>query len=321
MSRRAQAPHRTSLPDPKYGNAMLAKFINMVMKSGKKSVAEKIVYGALDRMSERVGNDKGRALEMLGQALDNIKPAVEVKSRRVGGATYQVPVEVRASRRETLAMRWAIEAARARSEKRCPCASRRAHRRGRQSRRGRQETRRHAPYGGRESRVPHYRWWSDALEDVVVARKTPLERYRNIGIMAHIDAGKTTTTERILFYTGVSHKIGEVHDGAAIMDWMEQEQERGITITSAATTCFWKGMDRNLPEHRINIIDTPGHIDFTIEVQRSLRVLDGAVALFCSVHGVEPQSETVWRQANRYGVPRLAFVNKMDCAGADFFGS
>jgi elongation factor G len=152
-----------------------------------------------------------------------------------------------------------------------------------------------------------------------VARKTPLERYRNIGIMAHIDAGKTTTTERILFYTGVSHKIGEVHDGAAIMDWMEQEQERGITITSAATTCFWKGMDQNFPEHRINIIDTPGHIDFTIEVQRSLRVLDGAVALFCSVGGVEPQSETVWRQANKYGVPRLAFVNKMDRAGADFF--
>ena len=152
-----------------------------------------------------------------------------------------------------------------------------------------------------------------------MARKTPLERYRNIGIMAHIDAGKTTTTERILFYTGVSHKIGEVHDGAAIMDWMEQEQERGITITSAATTCFWKGMDQNLPEHRINIIDTPGHIDFTIEVQRSLRVLDGAVALFCSVGGVEPQSETVWRQANKYGVPRLAFVNKMDRAGADFF--
>ena len=152
-----------------------------------------------------------------------------------------------------------------------------------------------------------------------MARKTPLERYRNIGIMAHIDAGKTTTTERILFYTGVSHKMGEVHDGAAIMDWMEQEQERGITITSAATTCFWKGMDQNLPEHRINIIDTPGHIDFTIEVQRSLRVLDGAVALFCSVGGVEPQSETVWRQANKYGVPRLAFVNKMDRAGADFF--
>jgi elongation factor G len=152
-----------------------------------------------------------------------------------------------------------------------------------------------------------------------VARKTPIERYRNIGIMAHIDAGKTTTTERILFYTGVSHKMGEVHDGAAIMDWMEQEQERGITITSAATTCFWKGMDKSKPEHRINIIDTPGHVDFTIEVERSLRVLDGAVAVFCAVGGVEPQSETVWRQATRYHVPRLAFVNKMDRAGADFF--
>jgi elongation factor G len=152
-----------------------------------------------------------------------------------------------------------------------------------------------------------------------VARTTPIERYRNIGISAHIDAGKTTTTERVLFYTGVSHKIGEVHDGAAVMDWMEQEQERGITITSAATTCFWSGMDKQFPEHRINIIDTPGHVDFTIEVERSLRVLDGAVMVFCSVGGVEPQSETVWRQANKYGVPRLAFVNKMDRAGADFF--
>ena len=152
-----------------------------------------------------------------------------------------------------------------------------------------------------------------------MARQTPIERYRNIGIMAHIDAGKTTTTERILFYTGVSYKIGEVHDGAAVMDWMEQEQERGITITSAATTCFWKGMDQSLPEHRINIIDTPGHVDFTIEVERSLRVLDGAVAVFCSVGGVEPQSETVWRQANKYGVPRMAFINKMDRTGADYF--
>ena len=149
-------------------------------------------------------------------------------------------------------------------------------------------------------------------------RVTPIERYRNIGISAHIDAGKTTTTERILFYTGVSHKIGEVHDGAAVMDYMEQEQERGITITSAATTCFWKGMDKTLPEHRINIIDTPGHVDFTIEVERSLRVLDSAVALFCAVSGVQPQSETVWRQMNRYGVPRIAFVNKMDRAGANF---
>jgi len=151
-----------------------------------------------------------------------------------------------------------------------------------------------------------------------VARTTPITQYRNIGIMAHIDAGKTTTTERILFYTGVSHKIGEVHDGAAVMDWMEQEQERGITITSAATTCFWKGMDEQFDQHRINIIDTPGHVDFTIEVERSLRILDGACAVFCAVGGVEPQSETVWRQANKYRVPRMAFINKMDRSGADF---
>ena len=151
-----------------------------------------------------------------------------------------------------------------------------------------------------------------------MARTTPLEQYRNIGICAHVDAGKTTTTERVLFYTGISHKIGEVHDGAAIMDWMEQEQERGITITSAATTCFWQGTSQQYEEHRINIIDTPGHVDFTIEVERSLRVLDGAVVVFCASSGVEPQSETVWRQANRYEVPRIAFVNKMDRAGADF---
>jgi len=151
-----------------------------------------------------------------------------------------------------------------------------------------------------------------------MARATPLSRYRNIGICAHVDAGKTTTTERVLFYTGVSHKIGEVHDGAATMDWMEQEQERGITITSAATTCFWQGMDRQYDQHRINIIDTPGHVDFTIEVERSLRVLDGAVVVFCGTSGVEPQSETVWRQANRYDVPRIVFVNKMDRQGADF---
>jgi elongation factor G len=154
-----------------------------------------------------------------------------------------------------------------------------------------------------------------------VARKTPIERYRNIGISAHIDAGKTTTTERILFYTGVNHKIGEVHDGAATMDWMEQEQERGITITSAATTCFWKGMDLSYPEHHINIIDTPGHVDFTIEVERSMRVLDGACMVYDAVAGVQPQSETVWRQANKYKVPRLAFINKMDRVGATFFKS
>ena len=152
-----------------------------------------------------------------------------------------------------------------------------------------------------------------------MARKTPIERYRNIGISAHIDAGKTTTTERVLFYTGESHKIGEVHDGATTTDWMEQEKERGITITSAAVTCFWKGMDGKFPEHRINIIDTPGHVDFTIEVERSMRVLDGACMVYCAVGGVQPQSETVWRQANKYKVPRLAFVNKMDRTGANFF--
>ena len=151
-----------------------------------------------------------------------------------------------------------------------------------------------------------------------MARETVIERYRNLGIMAHIDAGKTTTTERILFYTGVSHKLGEVHEGAATMDWMEQEQERGITITSAATTCFWEGMAKQFPRHRINIIDTPGHVDFTIEVERSLRVLDGACLVLCSVGGVQPQTETVWRQANKYRVPRIAYVNKMDRTGANF---
>ena len=152
-----------------------------------------------------------------------------------------------------------------------------------------------------------------------MARKTPIKRYRNIGIVAHIDAGKTTTTERVLFYTGVSHKLGEVHDGAATMDWMEQEQERGITITSAATTAFWKGMDKSMAEHRFNIIDTPGHVDFTIEVERSLRVLDGAVCVLDSNQGVEPQTETVWRQGDKYRVPRIVFANKMDKTGADFY--
>jgi elongation factor G len=155
-------------------------------------------------------------------------------------------------------------------------------------------------------------------EDFTLARITPIERYRNIGICAHVDAGKTTTTERVLFYTGLSHKIGEVHDGAATMDWMEQEQERGITITSAATTCFWKGMEGQFDDHRINIIDTPGHVDFTIEVERSLRVLDGAVLVLCGSSGVQPQTETVWRQMEKYSVPRMVFVNKMDRAGANF---
>ena len=231
MSRKGNTPVRTTLPDPKYGSQVIARFINMVMQSGKKSVAEQIVYGALDFIGEK----NSEPVELVEKALSNVAPAVEVKSRRV-------------------------------------------------------------------------------------ARSTPIDRYRNFGIMAHIDAGKTTTTERILFYTGVNHKIGEVHDGAATMDWMEQEQERGITITSAATTCFWKGMDHSFPRHRFNIIDTPGHVDFTVEVERSLRVLDGAVFVLCAVAGVQSQSETVWRQADNYRVPRLAFINKMDRVGADFDG-
>src|SRR5690606_9821252 len=193
-------------------------------------------------------------------------------------------------------------------------AGRRADRRRERARRGGQEAGGHPPDGRRQQGVrplPVVGTAPAAARSPVMPRTTPLERTRNIGIMAHIDAGKTTTTERILFYTGVSYKMGEVHHGAAVMDWMEQEQERGITITSAATTCFWK-------EHRINIIDTPGHVDFTIEVERSLRVLDGAVAVFDAVAGVEPQSETVWRQADKYRVPRIAFVNKMDRVGADF---
>ena len=327
MSRRAQAPIRVILPDPKYHNDMLAKFMNVVMQSGKKSAAERIIYGALDRIAEKTSRPGAEAIGVLTAALDNVKPVVEVKSRRVGGATYQVPVEVRSTRRQTLAMRWVLDAARERSEKSMayrlaihelmelprktaapPCASAR-------TRIAWQRPIRPSPItAGSSGHVylspEHY---------FIVARATPIERYRNIGISAHIDAGKTTATERILFYTGVSHKIGEVHDGAAVMDYMEQEQERGITITSAATTCFWKGMDKTLPEHRINIIDTPGHVDFTIEVERSLSSARAAqLALFCAVSGVQPQSETVWRQMNKYHVPRIAFVNKMDRAGANF---
>jgi ribosomal protein S7 len=303
-------------------------------------VAEKIVYGAMDVIGEknpepaRAGREGARATS----------PSVEVKSRRVGGATYQVPVEVRSSRRMALAMRWLIESARKRGENtmprklagelldasesrggasrsaKRPTAWRKPTRRSRTTagkRPGRDATEQHSRgcCRGGDCRPANRRPPSGGGP---VARTTPIERYRNFGIMAHIDAGKTTTSERILFYTGVSHKIGEVHDGAATMDWMEQEQERGITITSAATTAFWKGMDKSLPEHRFNIIDTPGHVDFTIEVERSLRVLDGAVFVLCAVGGVQPQSETVWRQANKYNVPRLAFVNKMDRTGANF---
>ncbi|MGH8508851.1 MAG: 30S ribosomal protein S7, partial [Gammaproteobacteria bacterium] len=317
MSRRRVAEQRVILPDPKYGDETIAKFINMVMNQGKKSLAERIVYGALEQVAAK---GQGDALAAFKQALDNIRPRVEVKSRRVGGATYQVPVEVRAKRRTTLAMRWLVDASDKRGEK--TFGSRLAaeilealENRGTAVKK-REDTHRMAEAN---RAFAHYRWKRPFVAaETIMARLTPIERYRNIGIMAHNYAGKTTTTERILYYTGVSHKIGEVHDGAAVMDWMEQEQERGITITAAATTCFWRGMGNQYPEHRVNIIDTPGHVDFTIEVERSLRVLDGAVGVFCAVGGVEPQSETVWRQASKYSVPRLAFINKMDRAGADF---
>uniref|UniRef100_A0A1A9UKK2 Elongation factor G, mitochondrial n=1 Tax=Glossina austeni TaxID=7395 RepID=A0A1A9UKK2_GLOAU len=251
--------------------------------------------GVKDRKTKKKLN-KDRLI-IFDLALEKVRPIIEVKSRRVGGSTYQVPIEVRSTRRNTLAMRWIIAAARKRKD--------------------------HSMSIRLENE------FSDALENKGAAVKkkeednmkhsTPIKNYRNIGISAHIDAGKTTTTERILFYTGVNHKIGEVHHGSATMDWMEQEQERGITITSAATTCFWSGMKNQFDLHRINIIDTPGHVDFTIEVERSMRILDGAIMVYCAVGGVQPQSETVWRQANKYNVPRIAFVNKMDRIGANYF--
>ena len=273
------------------------------MVDGKKSLAEKIVYKALDKAKTTIKKDP---IDIFSGALNNVKPGIEVRSRRVGGATYQVPVEVKADRAQALAIRWLVNASRNRNEKtmvdRLSAELVDAFENKGNSVKKREDTHKMA-----EANRAFF-----LIIGGKVTRKTELQNYRNIGIMAHIDAGKTTTTERILYYTGVSHKIGEVHDGAATMDWMEQEQERGITITSAATTCFWN-------DKRINIIDTPGHVDFTIEVERSLRVLDGAVCVFDSVAGVEPQSETVWRQADKYGVPRMCFVNKMDRTGANFY--
>ena len=252
-------------------------------------------------------------VEVLEQAVKTVTPVLEVRPRRVGGANYQVPVEVPQRRARTLAVRWLVTFARERREKHMDeklageildalePAGRRLQAQGRP-----------LPNGAGQQGLRALPLVTMAAE----ATKAPptLENVRNIGIMAHIDAGKTTTTERILYYTGRTHKMGEVHEGAAVMDWMAQEQERGITITSAATTAFWR-------DFRINIIDTPGHVDFTVEVERSLRVLDGAIAVFDSVAGVEPQSETVWRQADHYKVPRIAFINKMDRTGADFFAS
>ena len=304
MSRRRKADKREIIPDTKFNDKVLSKFINIVMYDGKKSKSEKIVYDALDIASKKLKISK--PIDLFKTALNNVKPGIEVRSRRVGGATYQVPVEVRNERAQALAIRWIVDASRKRNEKSMV------------DRLAQELADAHENKGTSIKKEKIHIKWQKQTEPLLITdgdkmtRKTNLDNYRNIGIMAHIDAGKTTTTERILYYTGVSHKIGEVHDGAATMDWMEQEQERGITITSAATTCFWN-------DKRINIIDTPGHVDFTIEVERSLRVLDGSVCVFDSVAGVEPQSETVWRQADKYGVPRMCFVNKMDRIGANFY--
>ena len=327
MPRKGPAPRRELMPDPVYKSVLVTQIVNKILERGKRTLAERIVYDALEIVKDKTGGD---ALATLKRSIDNIRPQLEVKSRRVGGATYQVPVEVRPRRATTLAVRWLIGYSQQRRKRPWLSASptkfwMRPTTSAPRSSGVRTCTRwpsptRHSPTtAGRAACAPERRAvgaqktsGTHMADDPKKIREFPLARTRNIGIMAHIDAGKTTTTERILYYTGKNYKIGEVHEGAATMDWMVQEQERGITITSAATTCNWK-------DTWINIIDTPGHVDFTIEVERSLRVLDGAVAVFDSVAGVEPQTETVWRQANKYGVPRICFVNKMDRIGADFY--
>ena len=291
------------------------------MLDGKKGVSQKVVYGAFDIVREKTGREP---LEVFTEAMENIMPSLEVKARRVGGATYQVPMEVRPERRQTLGLRWITRYARARSEKtmreRLPARSwmratiwaalsrsvrirTRWRKRTRRSRTTVIDLRPVLRFERRTACLENIRWNAPEIS-ASWRTSTPV---------------RPLTTERILYYTGVNHKIGDTHDGTATMDWMAQEQERGITITSAATTCHWSGSQHQYPEHRINIIDTPGHVDFTIEVQRSLRVLDGSVTVFCAKGGVEPQSETVWHQANDYHVPRMAFVNKMDIMGANFF--
>ena len=332
MSRRRRPEKRVILPDPKFGDLVLSKFMNQ-RHARRQEVGRRKhrLHGARKRRSSA---SRRTRIQVFHDALNNVKPGIEVRSRRVGGATYQVPVEVRTERAQALAIRWLITAARSRSEKtmsgRLSGELMDASQNRGNAVKKREDTHRMAEANRAFSPLPLVvfvpissgdrsgRFPAHSKEAQTMARSHPLDRYRNIGIMAHIDAGKTTTTERILYYTGKSYKIGEVHEGTATMDWMEQEQERGITITSAATTCFWAAEEGKGAEHRINIIDTPGHVDFTIEVERSLRVLDGAVACFDGVAGVEPQSETVWRQAEKYHVPRMCFVNKLDRTGANF---
>ena len=292
--RKAKPKKRLILPDPVFNDQKVSKFVNHLMYDGKKNTSYEIFYAALETVKAKLPNEEKSALEIWKKALDNVTPQVEVKSRRVGGATFQVPTEIRPDRKESISMKNLILFARKRGGK--SMADKLAA----------EIMDAFNEQGGAYKRK----------EDMHRMAKHDLHLTRNIGIMAHIDAGKTTTSERILFYTGLTHKIGEVHDGAATMDWMEQEQERGITITSAATTTRWKYAGDT---YKINLIDTPGHVDFTAEVERSLRILDGAVAAYCAVGGVEPQSETVWRQADKYNVPRIAYVNKMDRSGADFF--
>lgn len=320
MPRKGPAPKRPVVNDPVYGAPIVSQLVNKILVDGKKSLAESIVYNALQGVEAKNGQD---AVATLKKALDNVRPTLEVKSRRVGGSTYQVPVEVKPHRANTLALRWLVSYAKGRREKTMTERLQNeildasnglgaAVKRREDTHKMAESNRAFAHFtpdlGRAHARPVDHPRGNPVAQDVL----TDLNKVRNIGIMAHIDAGKTTTTERILFYTGVNHKIGETHDGAATTDWMEQEQERGITITSAAVTCFWN-------KNQINIIDTPGHVDFTVEVERSLRVLDGAVAVFDGKEGVEPQSETVWRQADKYDVPRICFVNKMDKLGADFY--
>ena len=329
MPRKGHTQKRDVLADPLYNNKVVTKLINNIMLDGKKGVAQKIVYGAFGQVAEKTGKD---AVEVFEEAMNNIMPVLEVKAKRIGGATYQVPIEVKPDRRQALALRWLTHVSPAREARR-PRMDRLANEimdAANNTGAAVKKKRRHAQDGRGQQGICSLQILIAGLsikeENSLAGREYPLERTRNIGIMAHIDAGKTTLTERILYYTGVNYKIGDTHEGTATMDWMEQEQERGITITSAATTCHWTLQENCKPkpgalEHRINIIDTPGHVDFTVEVERSLRVLDGAVGVFCAKGGVEPQSENVWRQADTYNVPRMAFINKMDILGANFYGA